>query len=162
MTNFNALLEKSFFFKLHQERIGSLGPFFNFRFFGQIKNQKTNIVRVASISHSYIFFYVKLNATIILSWNSLKCILWYLPELLDPFIKNEISVFNFKREKRWTKSLLLSLENKVYFFSRREIQFFWTSCKKFKRFSFILLKKDDWSKAYAGPRLPTLPYSDRI
>ena len=29
------------------------------------------------ILHSKIFFYVKLFATIILSWNSLKYILWY-------------------------------------------------------------------------------------
>ena len=36
------------------------------------------------ILHSNIFFYVKLFATIILSWNSLKCILWYLLELSDP------------------------------------------------------------------------------
>ena len=36
---------------------------------------------------------------------------------------------------------------------------FWTSCKNFKIFPFILFeKKNDWPKAYADPRLPTLPY----
>ena len=44
---------------------------------------------------SEIFSYVKLFATIILSWNSLKCILWYLLELSDPLIKNENSVLLF-------------------------------------------------------------------
>ena len=44
------------------------------------------------IFHSNIFFNVKLFATIILSWNSLKCFLWYLLELSDPFIKKENSV----------------------------------------------------------------------
>ena len=47
------------------------------------------------ILHSNIFFYVKLFAIIILSWNSLKCILWYLLELSDPFIKNENSVCQY-------------------------------------------------------------------
>ena len=36
---------------------------------------------------------------------------------------------------------------------------FSTLCKKFKIFPFILFEKDDWPKAYADPRLPTLPYS---
>ena len=40
-----------------------------------------------------VIFYVKLFATIISSWNSLKFILWYLLDLSDPFIKNENSVF---------------------------------------------------------------------
>ena len=51
------------------------------------------------ILHSNIFFYVKLFAKIILSWNSLKCILWYLLELSDPFIKNENSVLPILIEK---------------------------------------------------------------
>ena len=37
------------------------------------------------ILHSNIFFNVKLFATIILWWNLLKCSLWYLLELSDPF-----------------------------------------------------------------------------
>ena len=41
------------------------------------------------IFHSNIFFYGKLFATIIISWNSLKCSLYYLLELSDPFIKND-------------------------------------------------------------------------
>ena len=48
------------------------------------------------ILHSNIVFYVKFFATIISSWNSLECILWYLLELSDPFIKNENSVLSKK------------------------------------------------------------------
>ena len=59
------------------------------------------------ILHSNIFFYVKLFATIILSWNSLKCILWYLLELSDPFNQNENSVLPILIEK--------SFEQKIYF-----------------------------------------------
>ena len=59
------------------------------------------------ILHSNIFFYVKLFATVILSWNSLKCILWYLLELSDPFIKNENSVLPILIEKNF--------EQKIYF-----------------------------------------------
>ena len=44
-----------------------------------------------SISHSNIF-YVKLFTNIILSWNLLKFVLWYLLELSDLFCKNENSV----------------------------------------------------------------------
>ena len=42
--------------------------------------------------------------------------LWYVLELSDPFIKNENSVLPILIEKNWTKNLLLSLENKAYFF----------------------------------------------
>ena len=59
------------------------------------------------ILHSNIFFYVKLFATIILSWNSLKCTLWYLLELSDSFIKNENSVLTIFIEKNF--------EQKIYF-----------------------------------------------
>ena len=59
------------------------------------------------ILHSKIFFYIKLFATITLSWNLLKCILWYLLELLDPFIKNENSVLSILIEKNF--------EQKIYF-----------------------------------------------
>ena len=54
-----------------------------------------------------IFFHVKLFTLIILSWNSLKCILWYLIELLDPFIKNENLVLPILIEKNF--------EQKIYF-----------------------------------------------
>ena len=60
------------------------------------------------ILHSNIFFDVKLFATIILSWNSLKCILWYLLELSDPFIKNENSVLPI---------LIEYFEQKIFFVS---------------------------------------------
>ena len=44
------------------------------------------------IFHSNILFYVTLFARIIWSWNSFKCIHWYLLELSDPFIENKNSV----------------------------------------------------------------------
>ena len=56
---------------------------------------------------SNIFFYVKLLATIILSWNSIKCIFWYLLELSDPFTKNENSTLPILIEKNF--------EQKIYF-----------------------------------------------
>ena len=59
------------------------------------------------ILHSNIFFYVKLFTTIILSWNSLKYLLWYLLELSGQFIKNENSVLPILIEK--------SFEQKIYF-----------------------------------------------
>ena len=76
------------------------------------------------ILHSNIFFYAISFATIILSWNSLKCILRYLLELSDQFIKNDHSPLPILIEK--------NLEQKIYFcllklksiFFRREIQFF--------------------------------------
>ena len=68
--------------------------------------------------HSNIFFYVKLFAAIILSWNSLKCILWYLLELSDPFIKNENSVLPvLPIEKNFEQKIYLCLLKKrsIYF-----------------------------------------------
>ena len=59
------------------------------------------------ILYSSTCFYVKLLATIILSWNSLKCILWYLLELSDPFIKNENSV--------WPILIQKNFKQKIYF-----------------------------------------------
>ena len=55
--------------------------------------------------YSNIFFYVKLFAAIILSWYSLKCILWYLLELSDPFIENENSVLPILIEKRFEQKI---------------------------------------------------------
>ena len=52
---------------------------------------------------------------------TLKCILWYLLELSDLFIENENSIF---REKLWTKNLLLSLENEIYFLKKENPIFF--------------------------------------
>ena len=54
-----------------------------------------------AIFHSNIFFYVELFATIILLWNSLKCILSYWLGLADPFIKNENSVLPILIEKNF-------------------------------------------------------------
>ena len=69
------------------------------------------------ILHSNIFSYVKLFATIILLWNSLKCILWYLLELSDPVIKNTNSVLPILIEKNFERKIyFFSLENRVYFF----------------------------------------------
>ena len=59
------------------------------------------------IVQSNIFFNVKLLATIILSWNSLICILWYLLKLADPFIKNENRVLPILLKKNF--------EQKIYF-----------------------------------------------
>ena len=53
------------------------------------------------ILHANIFFYVKLFSTIILPWNSLKCILWCLLQLWDPFIKNEHSILPILIEKKF-------------------------------------------------------------
>ena len=75
------------------------------------------------IFHSDIFLYVKLFATIILSWNSLKCILWYLLELSDPFIKNKNSVSPILIEKTlnkkftfvsWKRGLFLKKGNPIF------------------------------------------------
>ena len=57
------------------------------------------------ILHSNIFFYVKLYAAVILSWNSLKCILWYLLQLSDLFLKNENSVLRIWIEKNFKQKI---------------------------------------------------------
>ena len=93
------------------------------------------------ILHSNIFFYVKLFATIILSWNSLKCILSYLLELSDPFIKNENSVLTILIEKNFEKNIYFCLlkmrsiffkDGKFKFFRSNKITeiIFSISCKK--------------------------------
>ena len=124
------------------------------------------------ILHSEIFFYVKLFATIILSWNSLKCILWYLLELSDAFIKNENSVLPILIEKNfeqkftlvWLKWGLLFLKKGNTIFSikldRRLLKSFSELHVKNSRFFLsYFLKKDDCPKAYAGPRLPAISYA---
>ena len=75
------------------------------------------------ILHPNIFFYVKTIATIILSWNSLKFILWYLLELSDPFIKNKNSVLPILIEKNWTKNSLFLLKIRYIFFTDRKSNF---------------------------------------
>ena len=74
------------------------------------------------ILHSNIVFYAKLFATINLSWNSLKCILWHLLELSDSFIKNENSALPILIEKNWKN--YFCLENEVYFFKEGKSNFF--------------------------------------
>ena len=120
----------------------------------------------------HIFFYVKLFATIILSWNSLKCILWYLLELSNPFIKNKNSVLPILIEKNFDQKIYFCLLKMRYIFflkkgnSISSIELGQRLPKSFsqlqiKNSRFILtyfLKKDDWPKAYIGPRLPILPY----
>ena len=121
------------------------------------------------ILHSNIFFYVILFATIILSCNLLECILWYLLELSDPFIKNKNSVLPILIKKNW-KNLLFCLENEAYFFlkkgspifsiklgQRLSKSFSQLHVKNARFFLSYFLQKDDWLKTYAGPRLPTLP-----
>ena len=77
------------------------------------------------ILHSNIFFYVKLFATIILSWNSLKCILWYLLELSDPFIKNENSVLPILIEKNFEQKIYFCLlKMRSIFFKEGKSNFF--------------------------------------
>ena len=57
--------------------------------------------------HSNIYFHITLFAKIIISWNSLKCILWYLLEFSDPCIKNDNSVLPILTQKIF--------EQKIYF-----------------------------------------------
>ena len=71
------------------------------------------------ISHSNIFFYVKLFATIISSWNSLKCILWYLLGLSDPFIENENSVLPILIEKNFEQKIHFRLLKMRSIFSKK-------------------------------------------
>ena len=126
------------------------------------------------ILYSSIFFYVKLFATIILSWNSLKCILWYLLELSDLFIKNKNSVLPILIENNFEQKIYFCLLKMRSIFLKKGNPIFsielWQRLPKsfseldIKNSIFFLshfLKKDDWPKAYAGPRLPTLPYSEK-
>ena len=77
------------------------------------------------ILHSNIFFYVKFFARIISSWNSLKCILWYLLELSDPFIKNENSVLPILIEKNFEQRIYFCLlKMRSIFFKEGKSNFF--------------------------------------
>ena len=124
------------------------------------------------ILQSDIFFYVKLFATIILSWNLLKCILWYLLELSEPFIKNEKSALPVLIQKNFEQKVCFCLwKMRSFFFKKghpifsiklRQIlpkSFSQLHVKNLRFFHLYFLKNDDWPKAYAGPRLPTLPTS---
>ena len=106
------------------------------------------------ILHSNIFFHMKLFATIILSWNSLKCILWYLLELSDPFIKNENSVLPIWIEDNFQQKIYFCLlKMRSIFFKEGKYNF----SKNSRFFLLYFLKKDDRPKADPGLRLPTLP-----
>ena len=59
------------------------------------------------VLHSNILFYVKLFEAIILS---ICRIVWFI------FKKWKFSFANFNREERWTKNLIVSLENEIHFF----------------------------------------------
>ena len=77
------------------------------------------------ILRSNIFFYLKLIAKIILSWNSLKFILWYFLELSDPFIKNENSVLPILIEKNSNQKIYFCLlKMRPIFFKKRNPIFF--------------------------------------
>ena len=70
------------------------------------------------ILRSNIFFYVKLFPTIIPSWNSSKCILWYLLNCQIHLLIIKIQFCHYEYRKTLKKNLLLSLENEVYFFKK--------------------------------------------
>ena len=56
------------------------------------------------------------------------------------FLKKDNPIFSIKLGQRLPKSFFqLLVKNSRFFIS-------------------YFLKKDDWPKAYAGPKLPTLPY----
>ena len=121
------------------------------------------------ILHSNIFFYVNLLTKIILSWNSLKCILWYLLELSDPFIKNQNSVLPILIEKNWTTNLPLPLKMRSIFSKEGKFNFFdqtWTkisenifstSCKNFKIFPSILFEKRRLAQGIRRPKVADSP-----
>ena len=118
------------------------------------------------VLHPNIFFYVKLFATIILSWNSLKYILWYLLELSDPFIKDKNSVLPILIEKNFEQKIYFCLlKMRSIFFKKRKFNFiyltwteiteiiFSTSRKKFKIFPFMLFKKRRLAQGICRPRI---------
>ena len=125
------------------------------------------------ILHSNIFFYVRLFLRILLSLNSLKCILLYSLDLSDPFIKNENSVWPILIEKNFEQKIyfrLLKMRSvffkkgnpifSVKFGQRLPKLFSQLHVKNSRFFLSYFLKKDDWPKTYAGPRLPTISYTD--
>ena len=122
------------------------------------------------ILHFNIFFYVKFFATITLSWNSLKCFLWYLLELSEPFIKNENPVLPILIEKKFKQKIYFCLlKMRSTFFKEWKSNFFdytWTeitgiifsaSCKKFKICPFILLKKRRLADGIHRPKAVNSP-----
>ena len=111
------------------------------------------------ILHPNIFFYVKLFATIILSWNSLKCILRYLLELSDPFITNENSVLPILIEKNFWQKIYFRLSKMRSFFLKKGNPIFSINLgqRLLKSFSQIQGKKSRFFSSYfwkktIGPR----------
>ena len=140
-----------------------------------VQGSRPRCGRRHAIFHSNIFFYVKLFATIILSWNSLNGIIWYLLELSDPFIHIENSVLRILIEKNFEQKIYFCLLKMRSIFLKKGNPIFSIKLgqrlpKSFSQFHvrnsrFFLsyfVKKDERPKAYAGPRLPTLPYNEII
>ena len=110
---------------------GCLGPhfkklctveIFRNRFFDSIRQRETlTVIRhLLSSPRQPTTLWPKapgLFTTIILSWNPLKCILWYLLELSDRFIKNENSVLPILIRKNFEqKSYFCLLKTSFIFF----------------------------------------------
>ena len=114
---------------------------FRNRFFDRNRKRKTPTVIRHSLSspkssqshcsprhpilQSNIFFYVKLFATVISSWNSSKCILWYLLKLSDPFIKNKNSALPILIQKNFEQKIYFCLlKMRSIFFKEGKSNFF--------------------------------------
>ena len=111
------------------------------------------------IFHSNLFFYVKLFVTIILSWNSLKCILLFLLELSDPFIKNESSVLPILIQKNFEQKIYSCALKMRSFFLKKGNLFFRLNLDRDYRNHFLnfMQKIHDFSfhtfwKKTIGPR----------
>ena len=114
-------------------------------------------------------WYVKLFGTI-LSWNSLKCILWYLLEMSDPFIKNENSFLPFLIEKHFDQKIYFCfLKMRSIFLKKGNLIFSiklgqWLPKlfpqlheKKFKIFPFILFEKRRLAQGICRPKAADSP-----
>ena len=122
------------------------------------------------ILYSKIFLYIKLFTTIILSWNSLKCIRWSLLVLSDPFIKNENSILSMLIEKNFEQKIYFCLlkmrsiflkEGKSNFFDQIGTEItdiiFSISCKTFKIFPFILFENRRLAQGIRRPKATDSP-----
>ena len=77
----------------------------------------------------------------------------------DPFIKNENSVLPILTEKNFEQKIYFCLLKIKSIFFKEGKSFSELHVKNSRFFLSYFLKKDDWLKAYAGLRLPTLPYN---
>ena len=89
-------------------------------------------------------------ATIILSWNSLKCILWYLLELSDPFVNNETSVLPILIAKNFEQKIYFCLLKMRSIFFKEEKSNFLNFMQKIQDFSFHTF----WKKTIAPRHTP--------